>query len=296
MSIVMFEAKEFEVAVVPEDLRQVMVFEPRVMAEAAADYPDCTHAVIDVESMVTDRQLNQLPKLAGIVTRSTGTDHITREAVRRGITIKPIEYCTEAVAEYTIAQLLYLARGRQLRVGTHQAGMGQELDGRVAGVFGAGRIGQRVARSLEALGCHVLVYDAQPMADFEQTSIDEIIEKATVLTFHIPGDAGQILGEAELSRVLPGTLLVNNARSVLLDLEALLRAIASGRIEAAALDVGPWEADPSWRERPDVQELVSSGSLVLTDHLAWATDRALEKNMAQVCDAVREWSGKLVTA
>jgi D-lactate dehydrogenase len=290
VSIVLFEARPAEVAALPPDVRGRVRVETGYLHETLERHSDCALAIVEVNSRVEAPQIERLPALRCIFSRSTGLDHIDLEAcAARGIEVANIpDYCSAAVAEFAVALLLYLARGSQFFAGSG-AGLGTELAGRTAGVLGGGRIGRRVAGALQALGCRVLVYNRRPVEGFEQAGLQRILAEATILSLHLPGEAGLVLGRAAFEDVRAGLLLVNTARASLIDTEALLDALTQGRVAGAALDVGPWETDPRWLDRPDVQALRRRGVLVVTNHVAWGTRDAFARYIAKVAEVVRAW-------
>ncbi len=287
----MFEATQAEIEALPADVRARIRLESGTLAEAAHLHTDCTLAIVELGSSVGPTELDHLPGLRGVLTRTTGLDHVDlAECAARGITVETVAgYCTVAVAEFALMFIFHLARGRQIADGL-AGGLGHEIAGRTVGVLGCGRIGLGVAAGLRSLGCRVLVYDQRPVEGYEQVGLSDLLSESSVLSLHLPGEAGRVLGRDEL-RLLPhGSFLVNTARASLVDHDALLEAVADGQVARAALDVGPWETDPTWLDRPEVVRLRASGRLVVTDHLAWATEEAFSRYIEIVVNAVRTWS------
>jgi len=287
----MFEAAPAEVDALPADVRARIRLESETLAEAAHRHRDCTLAIVELGSSVGPVELDQLPDLRAVLSRTTGLDHVDlAECEARGIAVETVAgYCTVAVTEFALTLIFHLARGRQIADGL-AGGLGDEIAGRTVGVLGGGRIGLGVAAGLRGMGCRVLVYDQRPVEGYEQVGLSELLAESSVISLHLPGEAGQVLGREELRSLSPGSFLVNTARASLVDHDALLEAIADGHVARAALDVGPWETEPTWLDRPDVVRLRSSGHLVVTDHLAWATEEAFARYIQIVVNAVRTWS------
>lgn len=187
-----------------------------------------------------------------------------------------------AVAEYTIGQLLALARGvigndRLVREGEWHPVVGQGLDGRILGVIGFGAIGRRVASLARAFGMRVLVSD--PVADertlvghgAEAVPLVELLERADAVTLHVPLTEAthHLIGADELRRMKPTALLVNNARGGTVDETALVTALTDGIISGAALDVAEHEPLPA------NSPLRSAPNLLLSPHTAGYSDSAL---------------------
>jgi D-3-phosphoglycerate dehydrogenase / 2-oxoglutarate reductase len=224
----------------------------------------------------------------GIVRYGIGTDTIDLAAARRqGIAVARVsDYGTEAVAFHTVSMVTALLRrlreaDRAVRAGEWGvAGLRPlHLPSRLTGgVVGYGRIGRQTAAYLRGLGLSVCAHDAYvdvPAEDgVEATSLDELLERSDVVTLHVPGraDGRPLLDATRLRRMRPGSALINTARGSLVDVPALVRALADGRPAAAALDVYPTEP-------PDVTVFDSvADHVLLTPHMAWYTDES-ERDM-----------------
>ena len=187
-----------------------------------------------------------------------------------------------AVAEYTIGQILALARGVARNDGAVRAvawkpTVGQGLDGRVLGIVGFGAIGRRVAALAVPFGMQVVVAD--PLADpdalaehgAQAVALPELLARADVVSLHVPLTEGtrHLIGAAELASMRPGSLLVNDSRGGIVDETALVGALVDGRLAGAALDVferEPLPADSPLRDAPN---------LLLSSHTAGYSDTAL---------------------
>jgi D-3-phosphoglycerate dehydrogenase len=220
----------------------------------------------------------------GIVRYGIGVDSVDLDAARAsGIAVARVsDYGTEAVAFHAVATALALFRrlpeaDRSLRGGQWGVAGLRPLhlpSASTAGVVGYGRIGRQAASYLRGLGFTVLAHDEYvdvPDGDgVESVPLAELLERSDVVSLHAPGDPSgrPLLGAAELARLKPGSVLVNTARGSLIDLDALLAALAAGRPGFAALDVFPQEpVDPAVFE--PVAERV-----LLTPHMAWYTDES----------------------
>lgn len=273
-------------------------FGPVAEVDEASDCEDdVAEAVTDAEVVVTQmapltaRVIGGAPALKLIVCTRGGPVNVnTRAATERGIAVS----CTPgrnavAAAEYTL--LLMLAAMRRLpeahaslTAGQWRSGMyaytecGNEIAGSVIGIVGLGEVGRRVATSVRGLGGHVIACDPFVSRDavgdgVEMVSLTELLERADVITLHARLTAGTtgMIGAAELARVRPGAILVNTARGALLDHDAAMRALESGRLAALALDVFPEE--PVAPDSP----LLRMPRVVLSPHLAGATRETAER-------------------
>jgi len=199
------------------------------------------------------------------------------------------------VADHTLALMLAAVR----RVPEHDASVrrgewdragdltGGEMTGAVVGLVGFGRIAQRVAQRLRGFGVTLLACDpAHDRRDgVEMVELAELLARAEVVSLHVPLDAGteQMIGPAELTLMRPGAVLVNTARGGLVDEAALARALRSGALRAAALDVF---AD----EPPAASPLTDLPNVVLSPHVAGLSHasmaRMLETATSCVLDAL----------
>jgi glyoxylate reductase len=204
---------------------------------------------------------------------------------------------TNATGELTVA--LMLAAARRLGEGERivRAGrwvgwdpgflLGRELAQCTIGIVGLGRIGTRVAELLQGFEAQ-LVYSARrrrPEAEsrlgVRHLAFGELIAEADVVTLHAPltPDTRHLIDARALERFKPGAILVNTARGGLVDTAALVAALRSGRLSAAALDV--YESEP---EVP--RELLDRTDVVLSPHIGSATAHARDSMATLVADNV----------
>jgi D-3-phosphoglycerate dehydrogenase len=145
---------------------------------------------------------------------------------------------------------------------------GPGLRSTTLGLLGLGAIGARVAGLANALGMTVIGHDphlVDPFPGVELVSLDDLLRRCDVLSLHARGSGVPLVGAAELARLRPGALLINTARATILDYGALVRALQSGRLGGAALDVYPDE--PLTPDDP----LLDLGNVILTPHIAGAS-------------------------
>ena len=261
MRIVVFEATEWE-------RRTFRRLEPKHGIECHGEPlgPDDAprHAGADaittfIRSDLSEAVLRQLPKLRLIATRSTGFDHIDLAyCARAGITVCNVpDYGDPTVAEHVFALLLALSRRivdaavRTRRGDFSQDGLsGFDLAGKTLGVIGAGRIGRRVIAIGKGFGMDAIAFDVRPDSEaaaalgFRFVALGALLEAADVVTLHLPGgpDTHHLIGDSEFARMKPGAVLINTSRGGVVDGAALVRALASGRLAAAGLDVVAEEA------------------------------------------------------
>jgi D-3-phosphoglycerate dehydrogenase len=249
---------------------------------------DVAALLIGIDVRVQEEDFGRLPSLRVVATCSVGFDHIAfEEAERRGIWVCNVpDYCVDEVADHSLALVLALLRGvveldRSVRAGRWDwtaAGQLRRTRGTRLGVVGFGRIGRAVAERAAALGFEVWASD--PLVPPESiaatgarpVALAELLASCDAVSLHLPltAETDGLIGEAELARMPQGAVLVDTARAQLVDLDALLRALESGRLGGAALDVLP--AEPPSRDHPAPE----APRLVITPHAAWYSAQAEE--------------------
>ena len=217
-----------------------------------------------------------------------GYDEIdSRAASELGIPIANAPgFNSDAVADWVIMAMLTLLRhgtmyDQQMHAGgwTHLS-LGHELGTRTVGVVGLGNIGRAVIRRLVGgFGCSVLatdVWDQQPSwfgdlgGGTRYVELGELLETVDILTLHIPltEQTEHMINAKSLSTMRDGALIINAARGPLIEEAALLDTLLTGKLGGAALDV--YDEEPLG----PTSALRSTGRLVLTPHIAWATEEA----------------------
>jgi D-lactate dehydrogenase len=315
MNIAMFETEEWErqASLRLEPRHRVQCVAESLDGRNAANFSDAEVASPFVNSRLDATVLSHFPKLKLIATRSTGYDHIDLHyCAAHGITVSNVpDYGDSTVAEHVFTLLLAVARNlveaveRTRRGRFTQTGLrGFELRDRVIGVVGTGRIGLRVIEIARGFGMHVIAYDLYPdepaaiRLGFAYKSFDQLLSDSDVLTLHVPATSGthHMISDREFSRMKQGTFLINTARGNIVDVEAMVRALAGGRLRAAGLDVLPQEPlireeaaifhEGVVRDAEDFKALVANHVLlrfpnvVVTPHNAYNTDAALERIIA----------------
>jgi D-3-phosphoglycerate dehydrogenase / 2-oxoglutarate reductase len=205
-------------------------------------------------------------------------------AVRSGITVTYCpEYCTEEVAAHALALILMLVRRlpqadhfvRSGEWGAPRLGPILRLSETTVGIVGYGRIGRRLAASLQQLRVRLLVHDPRFQdgdIDIPLVSLDELLRSSDVVSLHAPLSTATrgMIGRAQLAAMRESAVLVNTARGSLVVLDDLLDALRTGRLRGAALDVFPVEP-------PDPAAFVGVPNLIVSPHLAYYSDAAVRE-------------------
>ncbi|MEA3399809.1 MAG: NAD(P)-dependent oxidoreductase [Armatimonadota bacterium] len=273
-----------------------------------------TIASVFIGSEITAEQLDRMPHLKLVCTRSTGYDHIDLEACRERdvVACNVPAYAEHTVAEHTFGLMLALSRkilkayDRTRRNDFSLEGLsGFDLKDKTLGVIGAGAIGLRVIRIGVAVGMRVLAYDVneQPLlADvmqFEYVPLDELLRRSDVVSLHVPllPATRHLIDREALSEMKEGALLINTARGELVDTDALLEALSSGHLGGAGLDVIEGEerigdeaqiaACNAPREDLAVAvqryALLNRDDVAMTPHMAFYSREALQRLLEATC-------------
>lgn len=229
--------------------------------------------------------------------RSIGFDHIDLPTAKElGMQVTHVFYPPNGVANYAIMMMLMCCRQmRQIlernivQDFTLQGKMGRELSSSTVAILGTGKIGATVARHLSGFGCRLLAYDLYPNPELEglveYADLDTIWSQADIISLHMPATEQNyhIICQETLSRMKEGVILVNTARGDLIDTAALIDAIESGKVGAAALDVLEEESGLYYMDRKgeplpnrDLALLKAFPNVIITPHTAFYTRDAVE--------------------
>jgi len=256
--------------------------------------------IVRSATRVTARVLAAAGRLKVVGRAGVGVDNIDLEAATRlgVVVVNAPDGNTVAAAEHTLAMMLALARFLPQACGFLREGrwekkafVGVELKGKTLGILGLGRIGSEVARRALAMEMRVVAYDPfinedkARMLGVGLLPLDDVLSRADFLTCHLPltRDSYHIVGERALGLVKPGVRLVNCARGGIVDEAALLRALESGRVAGAALDV--FEKEPA-ADNP----LLRLPNVIATPHLGASTKEA---QLSVAVDVAREVAAAL---
>ena len=187
--------------------------------------------------------------------------------------------------------------------------MGFDLVGRTVAVIGTGKIGTIFGRIMVGFGCDVIGFDVHRSPEFERIGgryVDaEGVETADVISMHCPltPETYHIVGKRTLSRVKNGALLINTSRGGLVDTEAAIDALKSGRLGGMALDVYEQEADLFYKDLSSsivsddvLQRLISFPNVIVTGHQAFFTREALGTILGTTLESISDFeAGRTLT-
>lgn len=230
-----------------------------------------------------------------IVMRCAGFNNIDLQyAAGKMHILRVPAYSPYAVAEATMGMLLTLNRkfhkayNRTREFNFSLNGLtGFDLHGKTMGVIGTGKIGRTFIDVCSGFGMDMLMYDPYPATgvDYNYVSFDEICERADIISLHCPltKDNYHIINKESISKMKDGVFILNTSRGALIDTEALIEGLKSGKIGAAGLDVYEEESDFFFEDvsnlviQDDVlARLISFPNVLVTSHQAFLTNEALE--------------------
>jgi D-lactate dehydrogenase len=325
MKVVVFETEEWE----RDACRRLMLAhevtctrEP-LNERTAGAFSDAEVVATFINSRLDAGVLQRLPHLRLIATRSTGFDHIDLDYCRaHDITVCNVPgYGDHTVAEHAFALLLAVARNivdsveRARRGHFAQSGLrGFELFEKTLGVVGTGRIGRRVIGIAKGFGMEVIASDLHPdeaaatTLGFRYVPLDALLARVDVVTLHVPAtpESRHMLSDREFALMKDGAVLINTARGDVVDVAALVRALSTGKLRAAGLDVLPEE--PAIREEAqifhasapqegyDLKALIANyvllrfPNVIVTPHNAYNTDSAMRRIIETTLDNIDAFS------
>ena len=254
--------------------------------------------------------LENAQNLKFIARVGAGMENIDLETAKNlGISlINSPEGNRDAVAEHVVGMLLILMNrlfiaSEEVKNGIwkREENRGDELLGKTFGIIGYGNMGKATAKRLSGFGVEVIFYDILPNLEDEfakQVSLEELQERADILSLHIPLDASTeyLVDENFISKMKKNFYLVNTARGKNVKTSALVDALKSGKVKAAALDVLEYEKSSfenldistslSTRNKEDLQFLLESNQVIVTPHIAGWTHQSKEKLAQFIVDKI----------
>ena len=241
-----------------------------------------------------------------ICCRSIGYDHVDREEARKlGMQVANVDYPPNGVANFAIMLMLMSLRkaGHILKRGEAQdyslkGKIGRDISTCTVGVIGTGRIGRTVLQHLSGFGCRLLAYDLYPNEEVKQIAeyvdLPTLLAQSDVITLHTNAteENHHLIDAKAIETMKPGVTIINTARGKLIDSDALIAGLESGKIGAAGLDVMENENGLYYYNRmgdvipnPELAALRSMPNVILTDHTAFYTEEDVESMVRGVLES-----------
>jgi len=269
-----------------EGLADLVPLQTKKPDEFIAAAQDCDALLNTYAGPITGEVIARMPKCRIIARYGIGVDTIDLEAATRAgiiVTNNPT-YCIEEVAEHAMALILACARkvalyDRLVRGGRWEVPPGKPMfrvSGRTLGLVGFGNIGRQVALRAASFGMRVLYFDpvvaeGQSGVAGKSVTLQDLLHESDFVSLHPPltPQTRRMIGDDALSRMKPTAFLINCSRGLVVDTEALVRALDAGRIAGCALDT----IDPE--PLPDPHPLRGRDNVIITPHVAWYSEQAL---------------------
>lgn len=234
-------------------------------------------------------------KIRALLLRSAGFNHVDIGAARGRIPVLRVpSYSPESVAEYAMAMLLTVNRythkayNRTRDFNMNISGfIGTDLNHKVAGVIGTGKIGQAMIRIFKGFDMQVLAYDPYPNAnlDVKYTALPELLQKADFISLHCPltAETKHIINRETIAQMKDGVYLVNTSRGALVDTEALIEALKNRKFGGVGLDVYEEEEGLFYEDKSsdimqdeNLARLMTFPNVLVTSHMGFLTVEAMQ--------------------
>jgi D-3-phosphoglycerate dehydrogenase len=238
---------------------------------------------------VTAKVLENAEKLIAVGAFCIGTNQIDlKTCMHKGIAVFNAPYSnTRSVVELAIGEMIMLTRRIFEKSNLTHKGIwdksatnSREIRGKKLGIVGYGNIGSQLSVVAEALGMQVYFYDIVDKLALGNArkcnSLDELLREADFVSLHVDGreENTHLIGEREFGLMKEGVIFLNLARGHIVDIEALVKNLKTGKIAGAAVDVFPYE--PKNNEEEFISELRGLPNVILTPHIGGSTEEAQE--------------------
>ena len=241
---------------------------------------------------------------------SAGFDNSPSQELREaGVRVARVpSYSPASIAEYAVTQIMALAKNTQMSyVMTKKADFEISnmqcilMENKTCGIIGTGLIGRKTAKKVSGLVDKVLCYDVFPDHEWIKTignasyaNLDTVLQNSDFISIHVPllPETFHLINEAAFDQMKDGVILINTSRGEIVEIPALIRALESGKLWGCALDVFEGEkkyifhdqSKKGFREHPDLGRLAEMDNVILSSHIAFYTDQAVEQITAKTLE------------
>jgi D-lactate dehydrogenase len=269
--------------------------------------------VVNIITTVIDKNMIDKWQELGvkcIATRTIGYDHIDSEYAKSvGMGVVNISYSPASVADYTVMMILmgcrkirHIMERASVQDFTLKGKIGIELHNATVGVIGTGRIGKTVINELSGFGCNIIAHDIYQSDEVKSkanyVSLEDLYKKSDIITLHAPAteDNYHMINKSAIEQMKTGVIIINCARGSLIDTQALIDGIESGKVGFAGLDVVEQESGLYYFNRmgeplgnPQLAILKSYSNVIVTPHTAFYTDEAVANMVENSIICAREF-------
>ncbi|MBZ9611887.1 phosphoglycerate dehydrogenase [Rheinheimera maricola] len=253
-------------------------------------------------TQLTEKVLDAAGKLVAIGCFCIGTNQVDLSAaLKRAIPVFNAPFSnTRSVAELVLGEIIMLLRGIPQRSTAAHRGEWQktannsfEARGKTLGIIGYGHIGTQLSIMAENIGMRVQFYDIEDkliLGNASQVNFGTLLKTSDVITLHVPEtpQTKNMIGEAELELMKPGSILINASRGTVVDIDALTEALRSKKLAGAAIDVFPTE--PKGNDEEFISPLREFDNVILTPHIGGSTQEAQENIGFEVAGKLVKYS------
>lgn len=260
---------------------------------AGADAVSCTPCDMGRTMLEKFRSLG----IKYITTRSIGFDHVDLSAAKElGMRVSNVSYTPNGVANYAIMLMMmslrrmpYIMKSAEVQDYSLRNKLGTDISECTVGVIGTGRIGATTIKHLSGFGCRMIAYDLYPNDEVRKyadyVDLNTLYRQSDVITLHAPANASNhhLVCKESIEKMKNGVCIVNTARGALIDTDALIEGLRSGKVGSAALDVMEHENGLYYYNRmydiidnPRMAILRSFPNVILSPHTAFYTDEDVE--------------------
>lgn len=282
-----YDSYELERHLFSRDGYELIIYEgPRADRMARYRFARTATGILVRDTLIDEDALLRMPRLKAIVRYGVGFDNIHLGAARqRGIRVANVQgYANHAVSDHALALMLACTRGITLAdpsaFGTPRRKEILELHDKTLGIIGIGRIGSHFAMKASPLFRVTLAYDPYQSAPHMRShgavksGFDELLRESHVISLHcnLTEETRHLLNDAAFQKMEKVPVIINTARGAVILEQALLRALESGTIHSAGLDV--YEEEPPGKGQ---QPLLSHPHVVSTSHVAWYSENSMQE-------------------
>lgn len=284
---------------------ELRVYATTTAQETVEHIADAT-IIITNKVIINQAIFDACPNLKLICLTATGMNNVDLPyAKEKGVVVKNVAgYSTESVVQHTFATLLTLLQHTEYyshyvssqqysnqNLFTHIGPGYMELNGRTWGIIGLGTIGRRVAEVATAFGCKVIYYSTSgknSTNDYQRVSLEELLQTADIVSIHSPlnEQTRGLIGLEQLQMMKKKAYIVNVGRGGIIKEEDLADALSKDLIAGACIDV--MEKEPLPLQSPLLDESIQT-KLLITPHVAWVSDKALDSLMKLTYENVRSF-------
>lgn len=254
-------------------------------------------------TQITENVVNAAKKLVAVGCFCIGTNQVDLVATqKRGIPVFNAPFSnTRSVAELALGQIILLLRGVPAKNAMAHRGEwnksavgSYEARGKTLGIIGYGHIGTQLSILAEHLGMRVQFYDIEDKLvlgnSTQVRTLEALLSTSDVVSLHVPETAQtqNMIGAKQIAQMKDGAILMNNARGTVIDIDALVKALESGKLSGAAIDVFPQE--PKSNSEEFVSPLRQFDNIFLTPHVGGSTQEAQRNIGTEVAGKMAKYS------